>query len=194
MVKVARIVVAGVLALMTPGIAGAQAPHPAIARIEGFDTALLTATRTGGGAQQALSPTVQATFHLPTMAQFVVGPDWAKLTAPEKQAVSGALQTYLAARLNNEFDGDKQNITVDPAVKTRGPDAVVRTSVAETGESPATVDYRMRAYEGVWRVIDIYYNGVSMLATQRVDAQAAFKTGGAAGLVKHMQNAAAALH
>jgi phospholipid transport system substrate-binding protein len=46
--------------------------------------------------------------------------------------------------------------------------------------------YRMRQTAGGWKIIDVYYDGVSQLTTRRADFAQPLATGGAAGLLSHL--------
>lgn len=174
--------------------AHAQTAAPAIAMIESFDHALLAATAPGGGGARTLSPAIDRAFNVPIMAQFVVGPTWRQLAEADQQSIIAALRRYVTARFAHDFaEGAAQTIVVDPAVQSRGLDQLVRTQATSPGEEPDRLDYRLRLYGNEWRVIDVYYNGVSELTTQRADAASALQTGGAAALVLRLQRSADAL-
>lgn len=175
------------------GIAQAQTADPVASQIEAFDSSLLTATRAGGGGARELSPVVDRVFNVPVMAQFIVGPAWAQWTPADRNAVATALRAYVVARFVHEFAGAGQTIALVPDVQARGADRLVRTSVRTPGEDPDQINYRMRQYDGRWRVIDIYYNGVSELTTQRADAAGAIASGGARALIQRLETSTAAL-
>ena len=169
--------------------AAAAPADPAAGRVEGLCNGLLEAVKqakTGGLPARAhrIQPLVDENINLGIMAQVAAGPSaWAKMTGPEHASVEAALARYTAARYAQEFEAyTGQRCVVDPAVQTRGLDKLVKSQVVETGESTA-VNYRLREYGGAWKVIDIYYNGVSQLATQRADFAAVLQSGGAGGLV-----------
>jgi phospholipid transport system substrate-binding protein len=49
--------------------------------------------------------------------------------------------------------------------------------------------YRMRQDEGRWRIIDVFYNGtISQLAQQASDFSTTLSTGGAAALIKKLND------
>ena len=175
----------------------AAAPADAAgARVEGLCNGLLDAmkqTKSGGLPARAhrMQPLVDDTFNLGVMAQFAVGPAWAKMTPAEHATVEAALGRYTAARIAQEFDAyTGQRCVVDPAVQTRGPDKLVKSQIVEKTET-SPVNYRLREYGGAWKVIDIYYNGVSQLATQRADFAQVLQSGGAAGLTAKLNELAA---
>jgi ABC-type transporter MlaC component len=52
----------------------------------------------------------------------------------------------------------------------------------------------MREYNGSWRVIDVYSDGVSLLTTQRADVSSTLEAGGPAALVAKLRQTADQLH
>ena len=133
-------------------------------------------------------------FNLSVMAQVAVGAPWATMSEKEHAAIVEAMARYTEARYAREFrDFNTQTIVIDPVVQSRGPDRLVRAEIREKGEAPLKLGYRLRDYNGQWRIIDVIYNGISQLATQRSDFAETIRTGGAAGLVKSLDQATAKL-
>lgn len=169
------------------GVAKA-ASDPAAARADGLCNGVLEAVKQAKGASaearaQKIQPVVQQGFNLQVMAQFAIGEPWTKMSPADHAAVEAALARYTAARYAHEFDSySGQQCVIDEAVVTRGADKLVKSKVVEKGDS-SPVNYRLREYGGAWKVIDIYYNGVSQLATQRADFASVVRTAGAPGLV-----------
>jgi len=70
---------------------------------------------------------------------------------------------------------------------------LVKSRIVQAGEAPAALNYRLREYAGGWKIIDIYYEGVSQLATQRADFAGVLRTGGTSALVKRLDDLTASL-
>jgi phospholipid transport system substrate-binding protein len=175
-----------VVALAAP----ARAQDPAAQRIQTFYNTLLDTMKHGPqlgmqGRFRALGPAVDATFDIPAMIQFIVGPSWASTSAKDKEALIAAFRRMTVANYAanfQKFDGIQFN--VDPSVQQRGPDKLVQTTLIPPGQKPVPLIYRMRETSGSWKVIDVFLNGyVSELATRRSDFAATLASGGAPGLV-----------
>lgn len=168
--------------------AAAAAEDPAATRVETFCRAVLqTASRARNESPQAKAQhfrgLIEETFNLPVLAQFTVGETWSRLTPGERSGLLTALSNYTAARYAAEVDPNpRQHCEVDPNVVTRGPDKLVKTKVTD-GKDADSVNYRLRAYDGAWKVIDVYYNGVSELATRRADLAGVLQSKGAPGAI-----------
>jgi phospholipid transport system substrate-binding protein len=168
-------------------------PDPAIGQVEGLDSALLAAMKEGPslgvkGRFHKLQPAVERAFNMPAMAQFTVGPAWAKFSDADKAAVIAAFTRYSVASYASNFDSfSGQTFTVDPKVDVRGPDKLVRTKLVVANHAPVDIVYRMREAGGTWKIIDILFQGsISQLATRRSDFSATVASGGAAALVAHL--------
>jgi hopanoid biosynthesis associated membrane protein HpnM len=187
------------LAAAVSPAAAAPAMDPAAARIEAFYPVLLDSmkhAKTLGldGRVAQLRPAIVSLFNVPVMAQFAVGPKWATMTPAEHQSITDALTRYTVRSYAKNFDsfGDEQ-FHVEPQPAMHGLDKLVKTTI--TSKEPlVTLSYRMRQYEGTWKVIDVYYNAVSQLTAQRADFASTIAAGGAAALVKKLDGQTQQLH
>lgn len=168
----------------------ARAADPAADRIQSFYTSLLDMMKRGPqlgmqGRYQALGPVVDATFDIPSMIQFIVGPSWANTSQQDRTALITAFRRMTIANYAANFtkyDGEQFN--VDPNVQQRGPDKLVQTTLVPRGEKPVPLIYRMRDTTGTWKVIDVFLEGyVSELATRRSDFASTLSSGGPTALV-----------
>lgn len=168
------------------------AEDPAATRAASFCKGLVEAVRQskGLGAQariKKLQPLVDESFNTRVMAQFATGLSWNAMSPGEQASVAAAFARYSAGRLAQEFDSyNGQSCVIDPAVQARGPDKLVKSKILQPGQEPAALNYRMRDYGDATRIVDIYYNGVSQLATERSDFAGVLQAGGAAGLVARL--------
>jgi len=184
-------VAATMLCVFASNSLAATQSAPEAVQIENFDQALLSAMMLPHGRAGALTPAVEQTFNFSVMAQFLVGVPWTDMQASDQASLIAALERYTVARLAFRFDHfANQNFVVDPDVKERGPDRLVKTQFLTPGDVPLHIDYRMREYDGSWKVIDVYSEGVSLLTTQRADVSSTLEAGGPAALVAKLQQAA----
>jgi len=186
---------AALAVLAASPVAVAAPSDPAAARIDSFDQALLAVLKDGPslgpkGRYQKLAPTIQATFDLPLMTQFAVGPSWGSMSDADHQALIaafGRLSTASYARNFDKFNGEK--FSVDPGVTTRGLDKIVKSQLL-SGSKTVQLTYRMRQAGGTWKIVDVYFDAISQLTTRRSDFAAPLAAGGAKGLVAHLNTTA----
>ncbi len=183
------------LLLAAPAVASAQT-DPAIATIDGLDSALIAAMKAGKGAgsegrYQRLLPAVERAFDLPTMTRFAVGTAWSGYSADDQAALIKAFTRLSAANFAHNFDSyDGEQFKINPDVQTRGLDKLVRSQIISTSGSPTDLNYRMRQAGGTWKVIDVYFGSISQLTAQRSDFAGTVSSGGAKALIAKMNGQA----
>lgn len=173
-----------------PTYAGAS--EPAVSQVQTLSNALLKAMQAGAHTSvtqryRELKPVIEQTFALPFMTQLSVGPDWAKFSPQQQTSLVAAFSRYTIANYAHNFDSfNGQSFQVDDNVITRGPDKVVRSSLTPPGGTPTSLLYRMREVAGTWKIVDVYFNGVSQLTLHRVDFGSAIASGGAPALISYL--------
>jgi phospholipid transport system substrate-binding protein len=186
---------AGILAVVALAFAPAAvaAPlDPAAARVDAFDHALLDAMKAGStlgvkGRARKLAPAVAATFDLSTMTRFAVGPKWGDMTAAQRASLIAAFTRLTVASYAHNFDSfSGERFDLDPNVQARGADKIVQCKLVPPRDKPVALVYRMRQTADGWKVIDVYYDGISQLTTRRSDFAQPVASGGADGLLGHL--------
>lgn len=179
-----------VLVVFVPSGARAESVEPTVALVQKFHDALLGAMKSGQGIEgrfKQLEPVVDASFDLPAMTKFTVGPTWSKMTADEQAGLVKAFRRMTIASYARNFDTFKgQRFVTDPKVDVRGPDRLVKAQVIPAGEKAVNLTYRIREVAGSWKVIDVIFEFVSQLATRRSDFASTVATGGAPALIKKL--------
>ena len=94
---------------------------------------------------------------------------------------------YTVRSYAHNFDHDDgERLMVDAKVGTHGPDKLVRTTITPKQGAPSVLSYRMRMFEGAWKVVDVYYDAVSQIAAQRSEFSQTLASGGASALVAQL--------
>jgi phospholipid transport system substrate-binding protein len=184
------------LAAAVPVVAAppAFAADPAQGPVDALHSGLLALMRSGGTQAtraRAIAPVVDRTFDLPLMARLSVGPAWTGIPAPQQAALVQAFRNLTVAQYAKNFNSYSGERFVVGGIETRGGDKLVRTTVV-TGRASESLNYRLRASGGQWKIIDVYYrNAISQLATRRADFARVMNTGGATALIAHLNRLAA---
>jgi phospholipid transport system substrate-binding protein len=167
---------------------------PAATQIDGLDDALLASMKAGPTLTTAeryrqLTPVVERTFDLPVMTAFAVGSAWANFSSEEQQALIAAFTRLTIASYAHNFTSfDGQRFEIQPDVAIRGVDKIVQTRLISPHGAPVNLTYRMRESAGSWKIIDVYFGAISQLTTRRADFAAPIASGGASGLVAHLNS------
>ncbi|MEX2617644.1 MAG: ABC transporter substrate-binding protein [Alphaproteobacteria bacterium] len=131
---------------------------------------------------------LQDGFAMRKIGRFVVGRYWKDMT-PDQQAeyqklfAAWVLNTY-SARLGG-YSGQK--FVIDGTAEAGQQDRYVRTRIVQPDAPPLRCDWRVRKFDGDYRVIDVVVEGISMLSTQRSEFAAVLRQHGADGLIEALQ-------
>jgi phospholipid transport system substrate-binding protein len=170
----------------------ARAADRAAIEVKTLSASLLKSMRAGRSESMTeryrdLKPVIEEVFALPLMTRLSVGPSWARFSPRQQQALVKAFSRFTIANYAHNFrsfDGEK--FQVDEKVVRRGPEEVVRAQIIPANDTPANLLYLMEKVDGLWRVVDVYYNGISQLALHRADFASAIGSGGAPVLIAHL--------
>ena len=174
------------------GSTDATAADRAVIEVQSLSASLLKSMRAGRSESMTeryrdLKPVIDEVFALPLMTRLSVGPNWARFSPQQQQALVKAFSRFTIANYAHNFrsfDGEK--FQVDEKVVRRGPEEVVRAQLIPANDTPANLLYLMEKVDGLWRVVDVYYNGISQLALHRADFASAIGSGGAPVLIAHL--------
>jgi|SRR5579863_1006063 len=172
--------------------ARAAVADPAVVPVESLTAALDKSMQAGPATSMAeryrnLEAVVARAYALPLMTRICVGPDWTKLSADEQKAVIAAFTRYIVASYAHNFrESDGKKFEIDDNVASRGQDKIVRARLTLPHDMPANLLYRLHEVDGAWKVVDVYYNGVSELNLRRTDFAAALGAGGVTELIAHL--------
>jgi phospholipid transport system substrate-binding protein len=175
-------------AVLGPAAVAAPA-DPAAARVDALHAALIELMKSGAGPRERarkITPAVEAAFDLSTMTRFAVGPKWSQLTPAQQSALTAAFMRLTVANYAHNFDKfGGERFETDPNVQTRGADKIVQSKLIPAHDKPVALIYRMRQTPDGWKIIDVYYDGVSQLTTRRSDFAQPMASG-ADGLLAHL--------
>jgi phospholipid transport system substrate-binding protein len=115
------------------------------------------------------------------------------MASADQAALIAAFRRLTVAQYATNFDDySGETFTIAPKVEERAGDKLVRTTLKPTKGEPVAIAYRLRQSGGQWKIIDVFYkNAISQLATRRSDFASALASGGAKGLIAHLDRLAA---
>jgi phospholipid transport system substrate-binding protein len=108
-------------------------------------------------------------FAIKGIAKFVLGRYWRKVSEPEKKEYLKLFEDLLVATYADRFakySGEKLLVNKSE-VRGKG-DALVHTVMIRVdGSKPLKVAWRVRGKNGVYKIVDIMVEGISMVVTQK---------------------------
>jgi phospholipid transport system substrate-binding protein len=177
--------------LAGPAARGAQS-DPAAAQIETFDASLIGAMKEGHalgpkGRYRRLEPAVERAFDLPLMTRIAVGPSWTAMPQADHAALVEAFTRLSVASYAHNFAAySGERFEISPGVEARGGDKIVQSHLIPAHGAAVNLTYRMRQTGSAWKIIDVSYDAISQLTLRRSDFAAPLASGGAKGLVAHL--------
>jgi phospholipid transport system substrate-binding protein len=183
------------LLMPVPDSAYAAASDPAAGQVQTLTTSLLKSMRAGSAEPMTeryrnLEPVIEQVFALPLMTRLCVGPDWANFSPEQQKASIAAFTRFTIANYAYNFrDLEGKKFEIDDNVLSRGEEKIVQTRLISPYDTPARVLYRMRQVDGIWKIVDVYYNGISELTLHRSNCSAAMVSGGAPVLIAYLNKA-----
>lgn len=130
----------------------------------------------------------EETLAVQELAQHVLGPQWGKLSARERQDFVQLLEDLVqkvAYPKSAEFFGDLQIEFTNERVN--GNEAEVETVVSHPKEGLVTIGYRLRQKDGRWVINDVLLDDVSLVTNLRTQMQQVIAKESYQGLVKRMR-------
>jgi len=168
-------------ATVTPATAEVVSPH---AFVEGMANAAITAL-TGKGVSRAdrvvrFRSILKDNFDVGLIGKWVLGRYWRTASDAEKQEYLKLFEDYIVVTYVERFDqysGEKLNVV--KSVSDPGKDTLVFTELnSPAREQSIKVNWRVRSNADVYKIIDVYVEGISMSQTQRKEFSSVIRSKG----------------
>jgi phospholipid transport system substrate-binding protein len=128
-------------------------------------------------------------FDMQTISRFVLGRHVRALSEEQFADYYQLFVDFIVRIYSVRFDGYAgETLDVITVIDDPGGDSIVRTHIVPGGGGPEIrVDWRVREREGIYKVIDVYVEGISMLNTQRSEFAAVIERQGVDGLLAELR-------
>lgn len=155
---------------------------------------LQSSVRSAPPAKRAavLRDLVRRGFNLKLTSQFVLGKFWHQATVDQRAEFQDLFTEYLVnsyARHIGSYQAETLAVVASHPIGNK--DVLVETSV-ESSDGPTNPIWRVRAYDGVYKIIDVSIDGVSLALTQRREFAAVINHQGLDGLLGMLRQKLAA--
>lgn len=127
-------------------------------------------------------------FDLKTMSRLVLARSWKQFSTAQQEEYIAQFKKYLANNYGkriNRYDNEKVEI-LEVRDEERG-DVTVLTRIVGGEFEDARVDYRMREFDGAWKVIDVTIEGISMVSNFRDQFREVLSRGGPDHLIEKLK-------
>lgn len=176
----------------------AQASDPAAAKsfVDGLAQQVLAIAKNDSLDKKTQVANIEALFtdkvDMDFVARFVLGKHWRTATPQQQSAYIAAYKPFILKNYANrltKYSG--QTYTLKNA-RVDGDSSIVTMDINDTNGQSFTVEYRLRAQGGSYKILDLIVEGVSLLATQRSEFGAIVDQKGIDGLTEALKRQVAA--
>lgn len=169
-----------------------EAPDTTIRRAVDDVTAALNADKAiQTGDRQRINALVDGKVmpyvNIVRMTQAALGPQWARITPEQRQALGHEFKRLLVNTYAGAFTSYKPDTRIEYRPLRMQPDdtdATVRSLVSTGGAEPIPIDYYLEKIDGAWKVIDFAVFGARLVEVYRGQFQGAIASNGVDGLIK----------
>ena len=128
-------------------------------------------------------------FDFASMAKWVLGQSWKDASAVQRDAFVNQFQTLLVrtyAKALLEYSAEPiRFLPVEPNPSSNL--VLVKTEVDQSGgNTPIPIHYRLHLTDGVWKVVDVAVDGVSLVSTYRGSFASEIQKGGLDALISKL--------
>ncbi|MFT4570138.1 MAG: phospholipid transport system substrate-binding protein [Hyphomicrobiaceae bacterium] len=120
-----------------------------------------------------------------TIAKLVLARNWRTLPEADRDEFATLFRRYLTVTYGRNVDNySNEGIEVVNSREEARGDRTVYTKIVRNGPDDILVSYRVRNFDGRWKIIDVVAEGVSMVSNLRSQFQDIISQGGNAKLLK----------
>lgn len=142
------------------------------------------------GRYQSITPAVEKTHDLDTIARLVVGKHWKELDANQRSAFMEtfknlSISTY-AGRFK-DYGGEQFKVLSETSLK-RGNRKLVASHLVKSDGEKISFNYILHQVHNQWKIISVSVNGVSDLALKRAEYGGILRKDGFPNLIERLKN------
>ena len=191
MKRTIAIAIIALLGLVSPAHAAESPARTIVAALhEALLDVMMAADALGfEGRRDYITPVMEESYDMALIARASTGRHWRQATDDQQRRIIDAITrlsiTIYAARFSG-FSGEQfRTLAEEPA--PRGT-VLVKTEIVKSNGEPVAINYLMRETAGVWRIIDVYLDGIySEIALKRADYAGILKRAGFDGLFTEIE-------
>lgn len=136
-------------------------------------------------------------FALKAIGKFVAGRYWRKMDSMQQDEYQELFSEWLLKTYANRLGGYRgQTVEIVKSIETasRYKDVIVTTRInLANGQPPINIDWRVRKFGDEYKIIDIAFEGASMIGTQRKEFESIMRKVGVTGLIDSLRERLAVL-
>jgi phospholipid transport system substrate-binding protein len=169
------------------GAAPSQPPDEFIRALSKEAVTSLTGSEVDSrGREQRFRELFTENFDVPRIAQFVLGLYWPRATPAQRTEYLKLFEDFIVksyAKKFGEYSGEE--FKTGQVVRMTATDSVVSSQIKPGEKPPVRVDWRVRANDTKYKIVDVLVEGISMSVTHRDEFASVIRSQGGtvAGLI-----------
>ncbi|MGB0629592.1 MAG: MlaC/ttg2D family ABC transporter substrate-binding protein [Alphaproteobacteria bacterium] len=177
-------------ATVTPGHAQSDTPEARFISSLGERAIYLLSAETLTAEQRTagFSELLSSGFALDDIGRFVLGRYWKSASEAQRRSYLPLFRQYVISTYASRLQGYAgETFTIVGQRHAGAKDVIVRTRIARPGGGTLIdADWRIRKFEGQFRIIDVMVEGISMAITQRQEFSSVVRRQGMTGLIAEL--------
>ncbi len=127
-------------------------------------------------------------FDFETMSKLVLRRSWKKFSAEQRTEFVDAFTDHLAASYGSRIERyDQEGVEVTGERSEPRGDVTVLTRIRGGDAHDISIDYRLRDREGIWLVIDVKIEGISLISSFRSQFKEVLSQNGPEEVIRRLQ-------
>jgi len=123
-------------------------------------------------------------FHLVFIGEFVVGPDWGKMSEMQQEEFIELFQDFYLRAYSSQLGGyPEDELVIISTLKKGSKDSFVITELNRPKRQTVSIHWRIREFEDKPQIIDILIDGTSVAFSHREGFSKVLKNDGIEGLI-----------
>jgi phospholipid transport system substrate-binding protein len=167
--------------------------------VEHLQSTLIEAMRGGerlgfNGRRDLIAPAMDAAFDMDAISRRIIGRWWDGLDDAMRAALVQRLRRYAVAVLASRFDAhDGERFETGELREVTADSVTVRSLFHRPADPPVQLDYALLRGAAGWRIVDVWFDGVSGTRIQHDEFAAFLRRGGAEQLLRRLDEVSARL-
>lgn len=127
-------------------------------------------------------------FNVPFIGRFSLGRHWHGATAEQRERYLALFTDFLVESFTRRLSGFScEAFQITGARPVGRKDVIVQSRIARSGGASIKADWRVRGFDGTYKVVDVSVEGVSMVVTQRTKFTSVVRRQGMDGLLQALR-------
>lgn len=184
------VLLAGWVAWAVPAAAAEKTPPAEAAKfmenLSGEALAILGAPGSSLEKREAnFRALLSRSFDFRKIGRFVLGKAWRTATPGQRDEYLSLFQEFILRTYTRRLGGYSGQVFKITKAEPMGKiDAVVVTEIGRPSGPPLKAGWRIRGKAGIYKILDVIVEGISMLATQRSEFASVVRSQGVDGLIE----------